>query len=211
MIERLERVIAAAPGRPDPLPFAEFMQQTTREVAFDGAWTPEQAERFTTLFDGLAPTWRERANEARDDALEDALDRGGVPTGLGAEVGSGTGIFTRRLAAHFERLVAFDLSLEMLRLAPSEAAPRVCADAACLPLPDACLDALVLVNCFLFPAEADRVLAADGALVWACTLGERTPIYLSADDVVSALPGQWSGPASEAGWGTWTVLRRGSS
>ena len=38
------------------------------------------------------------------------------------------------------------------------------------------------------------------------TLG--TPIYLPADDVERALPGRWRGTDSEAGWGTWAVLRR---
>ena len=212
MIQRLERVLPEAPGRPDPLAFAELMQKTTREIAFSpDAWTNERAQQMTTLFDRLASSWRDRADEARDAALEDALTRGGVGSaGLALEVGSGTGVFTSRVAQHFERVVAIDLSLEMLRLASRRAAPRICADAARLPLANGSVSAVVLANCFLFPAEVNRVLASDGALLWISTLGERTPIYLSAESVEEALPGSWSALTSEAGWGSWVVLRRGS-
>jgi hypothetical protein len=51
-------------------------------------------------------------------------------------------------------------------------------------------------------------LTSEGALVWVNTAGDRTPIHLTADDVEAALPGPWDGIASEAGWGTWAVLRR---
>lgn len=206
MIERLERVVPEAPGRPDPMAIAEFMQQTTREIAFEpDSWTSERAQQIGSIFDQLAPTWSGRADELRGDALEDAFARGDLPGGLVLEVGSGSGIFTPWLAERVQRLVAVDLSLEMLKHA-ADAAPRVCADASALPFATA--DAVVLVNCFLFPAEVDRVLAPDGALVWVSTIGDRTPIYLSAEDVAEAMPGEWNGVASEAGWGSWAVLRR---
>lgn len=209
MIERLERVIPEAPGRPEELPIAEAMQQTTREIAFDpDSWTDERASFIAGLFDSLAPDWGQRAEELRGDALEDAFARGGVPGGLGLELGSGTGLFTPWLAERFETLVAVDISMDMLVRAPP-GTPRLCADAARLPVADGTVDALVLINCFLFPREADRALASDGALVWVNTLAERTPIHLSAEDVRRALPGEWVGVASEAGWGSWAVVRRG--
>jgi hypothetical protein len=40
------------------------------------------------------------------------------------------------------------------------------------------------------------------------SLGDRTPIYLPAEDVARALPGAWSGKAALAGWGSWCVLAR---
>lgn len=210
MITRLERVVEEAPGRPEPLPIAEIMQQTTREIAFTpGWWTPERAAQIADLFDQLAPTWRDRIGELREDALSDALERGGLDgRGLTLEIGSGTGNFTERLAAKMQRVVAVDISQEMLRLAPPGPAPRVCGDAAALPFPDASAATVVLVNCFLFGEEVDRVLAPGGAVVWVSTLAERTPIYLSAEDAAAALAGDWSGVASEAGWGSWAVLRR---
>ena len=75
---------------------------------------------------------------------------------------------------------------------------------------DRLADAVVLVNCFLFPAEVDRVLAPDGVVVWVNSSGAETPIHLPAEDVVEALPGQWAGVQSGAGIGIWCVLRRAS-
>ena len=68
--------------------------------------------------------------------------------------------------------------------------------------------AIVLINAFLFPAEVARVLAPGGAIVWVNSSGERTPIYLSPEDLLKALPGEWTGIASRAGEGHWCVLRR---
>ena len=83
------------------------------------------------------------------------------------------------------------------------------ADAARLPFRDGAADVLVLANMLLFPAEVTRLLAPRGALVWVNSLGDRTPIHLSAEDVARALPG-FAGVASEAGWGTWCVFRKGT-
>ena len=51
----------------------------------------------------------------------------------------------------------------------------------------------MLVNCFLFPDEVDRVLAPDGVVVWVNSSGAETPIHLPSDDVVAALPGSLGG------------------
>ena len=142
------------------------------------------------------------------DALRDALARGQVPSGLCAELGSGTGSAAPILSERFHGAVAMDLSMEMLRRAPADGPPRVCADSACLPLPDGVVKVLVLVNAFLFPGEVDRVLAPDGVMVWVSGLAEQTPIFLPAEDVARALPGSWSGRTARAGWGSWCVLAR---
>jgi ubiquinone/menaquinone biosynthesis C-methylase UbiE len=96
----------------------------------------------------------------------------------------------------------------MHRLATAEPGARVLADAVDLPLPDASADAVVLVNMMLFPAEVDRVLAPGGRVVWVNSSGESTPIHLTTDEVVAALPGEWTGVASRCGIGLWSVLRR---
>ena len=57
------------------------------------------------------------------------------------------------------------------------------------------------MNCFLFPAEVDRVLAPDGVVVWVNSSGAETPIHLPPDDVVAALPGGGTGVQSTAGVG----------
>jgi hypothetical protein len=105
-------------------------------------------------------------------------------------------------------VLSVDLSLEMLRQAPSEPGWRVQADASRLPLGDGAAAAVVLVNAFLFPGEVDRVLAPDGLVLWVNSSGERTPIHLPAAEVAAVLPGEWEGVAARAGIGTWCALRR---
>ena len=226
-------VAAAAPGlgarvittldilHPDPAELvgegndAHPMRQVTRQVAFEpGGWTPERAAKVAALFDGLAPEWHTRIRPGEMVSLTDALERGGVDAavaasgpGLVVELGSGTGFGTPYLCERYGRVVAVDLSLEMLRHAGA-GAPRVQADAARLPLGDRTVAALVLVNTLLFPAEVERVVAPGGVVVWVNSLAERTPIHLPADDVARALPGRWDGVGSRAGGGSWCVLRR---
>lgn len=209
MIEKLPRVVPEAPDRPELAGPDHPIRKVTRQIAFEpGGWTPERAGKVTTLFDALAPEWHTRASEMRMEPLADALERGGAPGGRCLEVGSGTGFGTRLLAPRFDCVVAVDLSMEMLVRAAAELGHRVRADGARLPIASGGVQAVVLVNAFLFPQELDRVLAPGGALVWVSSLGDRTPIYLTAEDVAAALPGAWSGREAEAGWGSWCVLLR---
>lgn len=209
MIRTLDRLVPAAPDRPERGGEDHPMRTVTRQVAFEATgWTPERAAKVRNLFDELAPEWHTRTSEHRYEPVADAIERGGpLPAGLALELGSGTGLLSEWLAERFPRLVAMDLSLEMLRLAPLSP-PRVRADASRLPLADGAASVVLLINMLLFPAEVDRVLAPDGAVVWVNTSGDRTPIHLSADEVDAAMPGEWQGVAAEAGWGTWAVLRR---
>lgn len=186
------------------------MREVTRALAFDPeGWTTERKARVRDLFDQLAPEWHTRDRPERLVPIADALGRGGPfeRTGLAVELGSGTGIATPTIARLLPRLIAVDLSMEMLRLAPP-IAPRVQADASRLPLRGGAVATLLLINMFLLPREVERVLAADGALVWVNTAGASTPIYLPAEDVDAALPGEWDVVASEAARGTWCVARR---
>lgn len=209
-IEVLETVLPAPPDRPEIGGPDHPMRKVTRQVAFEpGGWTKERAAKVAQLFDSMAAQWGERTTQERQDVLRDALARGGVaPGALCVEVGSGTGSSTPDLAARYRTVVAVDLSREMLRHAPAETGARVQADAARLPLPDGCADAVVLVNALLFPDEVARVLAPDGVVVWVNSLGDRTPIHLPPEDVAKALPGEWSGVAADAAWGIWCTLRR---
>ena len=97
--------------------------------------------------------------------------------------------------------------MQMLREQPGDT-PLVQADAAVLPLPDASVDTLVLVNMLLFPAEVDRVLRPAGRLLWINTNGQETPIHLSPEAVVAALPGGWTATAGRAGTGLWAAVDR---
>ena len=187
------------------------MRIVTREALTGPAgWSDDRRSEVNDLFDALAGEWHTRGGPGRVLPVLDALDRSGVSGGRALELGSGTGLVSGRLADRFDRLVAVDLSVEMLRRAPT-VAPRLRADAACLPLPDGAVDVLLLLNMLLFPEEADRVLAPGGALVWVNSRGPVTPIHLPAEDVVAALPGRWTAVASSHGRASWCVAGRVSS
>ena len=210
----LPRTVPAAPGRPEVGGPDHPIRAITRQIAFESdGWKRERATKVRALFDGLAPEWQARHTAERAEALRDALERGDVGSRRHRclELGCGTGFGTEALTSRFETVVAVDLSGEMLARAPEDAAHYVQADAGTLPLRSQWAEVLVMVNMLLFPAEVDRVLAPAGTLVWVNSLGDATPIHLSAEDVQAALPGAWGGVASEAGWGTWCALRRDGS
>jgi SAM-dependent methyltransferase len=188
------------------------MRKVTEAVVEQpGSWTPDQAAEVGAFFDALADEWHTRSDPHRAEPVDDAFARGAIPTdGVTLEIGSGTGLLTPSLLARCSFVVALDLAFEMLLRAPADLAPRMQADASRLPFPDGSVACAVLINAFLFPDEMARVLAPGGALVWVNTSGDRTPIYLSAEAVDAALPGDWEGVAAEAGWGTWSVHRRPS-
>jgi SAM-dependent methyltransferase len=194
------------------------MRVVTRRAAGldDGGWTDEVRRTVTENFDNLAAEWHTRSSPERTAVVVDALDRGLAEVGGGTapagghvvEIGSGIGTYTELLSERLGPVLAVDLSMEMLRLAPAAAGQRVRADASRLPVRDGAAPAVVLILACLFPAEVDRVLAPDGTVVWVNSSGEQTPIHLPAADVVAALPGEWDGVAGRAGVGTWCVLQR---
>jgi SAM-dependent methyltransferase len=190
------------------------MRIMTRRAAglHPGGWDDAARAEVAAYFDGLAPEWHTRTSPQRDAVVADALARG-LPDDLrGADVcvelGSGIGAYTPMLAERWRRVLAMDVALEMLRLAPATPGHRVLADGARLPLVDGAASAVVLVNCFLFPHEVDRVLGPEGVVVWVNSSGNETPIHLPPEDVVAALPGRWTGVQSTAGAGIWSVVRR---
>ncbi len=209
-IRRLPVLIPQPESPPDLDGSDHPVRVVTRSVVADEAfWTPVEAASITERFDELAPDWENRLRPEEFVGLPDACERGRLePAALCLEVGSGTGFGTVHLAAHFSQVIAVDISAGMLALAPPDLAPRVRADGASLPLPDDSVDVVALINMLLFPTEVDRVLRPGGAVLWFNTLGARTPIHLPADEVAAALPGRWTGIASEALWATWSVLRR---
>ena len=185
------------------------MRQLTKQVAFDKTWDEATAERVADMFSSMSSHWTaDHDKPERYAPLRDALLRGQVPAGRAIELGSGTGLGTRELAAHFDDVVALDRSEGMLSEAPASYGARILGDAAALPFGSESADAIVLVNMMLFPNEVDRVLRSEGAIVWVNTIGEHTPIYLSAQDVHDALPGEWTVTHSRSGTGTWAVARR---
>jgi Methyltransferase domain len=216
------------PGTLDTLPAIEIvghrssglgspdhpMRIMTRRAAglVGDPWDDQARAEVAAYFDGLAPEWHTRTGPARDAVVGDALDRGvGEQEGdVCVELGSGIGAYTPALAKRWRRVLATEVSLEMLRLDPGDVGHRVLADGAHLPLVDGSADAVVLVNCFLFPAEVDRVLARHGVVVWVNSSGGETPIHLPPEDVIEALPGRWEGVQATAGVGVWCTLHRAS-
>lgn len=185
------------------------MRLMTRRAAglVEPPWDDDSAREVGAFFDSLAPEWHTRSSPERAAVVRDAIERGDVGGGTVVEVGSGISAYTPMLLARFERVLACDLAFEMLRLAP-DGMPVAQADASRLPLGDGSADAVVLVNMFLFPDEVDRVLAPDGCVVWVNSSGPSTPIHLRPDEVVAALPGEWTGVTATAGAGLWAVVRR---
>jgi pyridoxamine 5'-phosphate oxidase len=208
-VVELPRVIEARPGRPETDRSDHPMRVATRRIAFEPAfWNGREANEVAAFFDELAPDWTGRFTADEMLPLVDALARGGPLSGRVLEVGAGTGLGAQRLLERFDRVIALDVSTEMLARFVVDGVPLIVGDGGALPVRTSCVDVLVLVNAFLFPAEVDRVLAPGGAVVWVNTLAEFTPIHLPVTDVVSALPGSWDAVVADAGWGNWAVVRR---
>lgn len=126
------------------------------------------------------------------------------------EVGSGTGPLTPLLEQVWGPVLCVDLSSEMLRRA--RRGLRVRAVAAWLPVPEGVAAAVVIGDGPLFAVEVVRALGRGGAVVWSNALGAGAPYHVSTTTLVAALSAAsseaaWDAVYSEAGWGSWTVLR----
>lgn len=190
---------------------------TRRAAGIEGPpWGPDAAEQTAGLFNSLAPEWHTRESEDRTAIVGDAFTRGldalrdqSIPTpDVAIELGSGLGTYSGLVTRRFGLALAVELAEEMHRRAHRSAASRVLADGSALPIGGRSVGAVVLINCFLFPTEVDRVLAPGGTLVWVNSSGESTPIHLSTLEVVDALPFEVGGFEARAGIGTWCALRR---
>ena len=202
----------SVPGANDEHPMRVM---TRRAAGIEGPpWGPDAAEETAGLFNSLAPEWHTRESADRMAIVADAFDRGfdalRDPTTPDAalELGSGLGTYSGLVTQRFSLTVSVELSQEMHRRAHRTAACRVLGDGSALPIATQSLGAVVLINCFLFPTEVDRVLAPGGTLVWVNSSGESTPIHLTTAEVAGALPFEVNGLESRAGIGTWCALRR---
>src|SRR2546421_12119146 len=111
---------------------------TRRAAGLDQrGWTGELRTEVAAFFDGLASEWHTRTSPERTAVVRDALVRGldpiGISAGMAVEVGSGIGTYSPPLAERFPAVVAVDLSLAMLKLAPQGPAHRIQADGASWP------------------------------------------------------------------------------
>lgn len=185
------------------------MRRVTREVAFEGGWSTGRAHKVKELFDSMAGEWdAPRSDAVRVAPIHDAVSRGGLAAGRWLELGAGTGIGTRILAPALQSLVAVDVAMRMLTAMPVVAAPRIRSDASCLPFGDEVFAGVAMINMLLFPAEVARVVGAQGQVLWVNTSGASTPIHLTPDELLSALPGAWRGRWACSGKGFWVVAER---
>jgi len=184
------------------------IRAVTEATAAGQEWTGERRTEIQQLFDSMAAGWSGgHADAAQKLPLLDGLKRGNVAGDRVVELGAGSGLGTVDIVSNLGPVIGVDLSMNMLREQPA-GTPLVQADASTLPFADRSIDTLVLVNMFLFPAEVDRVLRPDGALLWVNTIGPETPIYLAPETVVASLPGRWRAEAAKAGSGIWASIRR---
>lgn len=203
------------PSPVNPRTLASAQQHPMRLVTYAaaaevGAWSGETPRQVQDTFDVLAGEWHTKHTPDKLAALDDAVRRGGIlpPHGLWVELGAGDGWASARVATHARDLVAVELSTQMLARSPADGVARVQADAAALPLDDHSVTVAVLMNMLLFPTELDRVVQPGGRILWLSSRGPATPIYLSPEDVIAALPGRWGGVAAQHGTATWTVVER---
>jgi len=208
-VRHLEVVVPAVGDPPEDIGTGHPIRGVTEQVAADpSAWTPQLAALVGAMFEDLAPEWHLHHAPDRLAPLVDALDRGGPFPGPVVELGAGAGAGTEALVARFGHVVALDLAAGMLARLRVQGASRVQADASVLPVADGSIGTLVCVNMLLLAHEVRRVLAPGGALVWVNSIGERTPIHLSAEAVAASLGDGFGVMASRASWGTWAVARR---
>lgn len=198
------------------------MRKVTRQVAFERGWSSDRARKVAGLFDGMAAEWdAPRSGLVRTAPIRDALARGGMQlNGRWLELGAGTGLGTRImapvLASAGGSVVAVDLALRMLQESPARVAPVVQGDASRLPFADRVFSGVAMFNMLLFPEEVDRVVSSDGGQVlWINSSGDRTPIHLSPEEFLSALPGgssgAWTAQWARSGTGFWVVATRSTS
>ncbi|MBN1475757.1 methyltransferase domain-containing protein [Candidatus Sumerlaeota bacterium] len=112
----------------------------------------ERHTRPKQAFDGLTEHYRRHRPDYPSEIAEWMIHRLGVrPGGRVADVGAGTGIFTRHLLAAPLRVCAIEISAEMASQLQGERHPRqatVRGRAEALPLADCTLDALFAAQAF---------------------------------------------------------------
>lgn len=113
------------------------------------------------------------------------------------DVGCGVGSFEKVLSGAFFRLLGFDISLEMLKIAvqsnSSTAHGYVCSDARAIPLPDSCVE-IVFSSCLFHHLPATTLVPILRELNRICRKGgyvicfEHNPLSLATQIVVRTTP-----------------------
>ncbi len=201
------------PEGPEDEALTTRLQAISRAVALDpSAWNSSRATEVEAIFDQRAATWWTHRSPEYFRPLAEAIDAAGALGGVCVDIGSGTSLHEATLQTRFDHVVAVDLSAEMLRLADRSGTSLVRGDASALPIRDKSVDLVVCVNMFLFPGEYTRVLRADGVIIFVSTRANKTPIYLSPEDVNDALvikgDARFATVSGTSGEASWTIARR---
>jgi ubiquinone/menaquinone biosynthesis C-methylase UbiE len=146
------------------------------------------------MFDSMAPEWEEtRVSPQHRLPLEAALDAVTEPPARALDVGTGTGVGARVIAARYptSSVVGVDASepmiLEARARAGSDRERYDLGDATALPYEDAAFELVTQLNMIPFFDELARVTAPGGHLAVAFSRGAGTPIWVPLDRVQSEL------------------------
>jgi SAM-dependent methyltransferase len=138
-------------------------------------------------FDRLAPVWEEMRSAEAFAPVEAALERLPEPPRRVLDLGTGTGLVARIVAARFPEaaVIGVDISERMIEQARRRTeSPRVSyqvADAEHLPFEDGAFDLVTLGNMIPFFDELARIVASGGRVLFAFSAGAETPIYVSSE------------------------------
>lgn len=174
------------------------------------------------LFDRIAESWETMRSPEGLAPYEAALARVPGPVQAALDIGTGTGVGARAIAARFPdaEVVGVDVADAMLAEArshlPSDLADRVTfrtGDAAKLPFADASFDLVAHANMIPFLDELARVLRPGGWTLFAFSSGPETPIYVSPKRLRRELERRGFADFAEiaAGRGTAVLAERGKS
>jgi ubiquinone/menaquinone biosynthesis C-methylase UbiE len=136
-------------------------------------------------FDRIAPQWDSIRSPESFAPFEAALASVEGPIGDVLDLGTGTGAGAAAVLGRFPdaHVVGADLSEEMLALAranvPNAEFRR--ADASALPFEDGSFDLVTHANMIPFFDELARVLRPGGTALFAFSIGDETPIYVTPE------------------------------
>jgi ubiquinone/menaquinone biosynthesis C-methylase UbiE len=138
-------------------------------------------------FDRLAPVWEEMRSAEAFAPVEAALERLPEPPRRVLDLGTGTGLVARIVAARFPEaaVIGVDISGRMIeqarRRTESASVSYQVADAEHLPFEDGAFDLVTLGNMIPFFDELARIVASGGRVLFAFSAGPETPIYVSSE------------------------------
>jgi ubiquinone/menaquinone biosynthesis C-methylase UbiE len=138
-------------------------------------------------FDRLAPVWEEMRSGDAFAPVQTALERLPQPPRRVLDLGTGTGLVARLVAARFPdaAVIGVDISERMIEQARRRTdAPGVSyqvADAEHLPFEEGAFDLVTLGNMIPFFDELARIVASGGRVLFAFSAGPETPIYVSSE------------------------------